>query len=79
MENPNETRLGMGNKVVVEIRGGVLVAAYCIDPGVDLYLVDWDELAQPAPRSACRFPVDPLITMPPETRGALDKDSPAFS
>lgn len=54
----------MKPKIVIEIRGGALCAAYA-DQEIDLVLVDWDEDRHGA--SAEVLP-DPIESMPEDTR-----------
>jgi hypothetical protein len=53
--------------VVVETRGGTVIAMYSRDPKARLILVDWDEFEDDA-RPAVSFPVDRLSQMPSDTQ-----------
>lgn len=73
--------------IVIESRGGTIVAVYGDRKVADVLLVDWDEAAcQEAP--GCALPVEPLTMMTSETgaavgdalshrRGILSSDSDA--
>jgi hypothetical protein len=56
--------------IVVEVRGGCLVAMYCDDPSVRFVVVEWDDLNELplAKRKASAWPSDPLAAMPSDTR-----------
>jgi hypothetical protein len=56
-------------QVVVETRGGTVVAIYSSDPSVKVMLIDWDELEAEG-RVGANFPVEPLEGMDKETREA---------
>lgn len=61
--------------VVIEIRGGNVVAAYCNDPRVRVRILDWDKAdshdspAFPAALFACdsvaAMPIDTMIALTP--------------
>lgn len=52
--------------VIVEARGGTIVAMYCDDPRVRVLLVDWDEYHDEG-RPGIRFPLDRVSEMPDDT------------
>lgn len=56
----------MRQKVVAEIRGGVLVGFYASDPAMEAYLVDWDEIAE-SPDVDARIEIDLIEAMPADT------------
>ena len=56
--------------VLVEVRGGVVVAVYSSDCGERVYLLDWDEQGDRTPRDnvdAVPYPVDSFGAMPADT------------
>ena len=61
----------MKQKVVVEIRGGTLVGLYASDSELEAYVVDWDDLREDPVIGNPRMSVDPLESMPCETRNQL--------
>jgi hypothetical protein len=59
-------------KIIIEIRGGVLVAVYAQDPAIEVLLVDWDDDVEAgSTRVSVPFPVDALDQMPAETKAAV--------
>ena len=58
------------NDIVLEVRGGCLVALYCDNPSLRFVVVEWDDLNElpPAKRKASAWPSDPLAAMPSDTR-----------
>lgn len=60
------------NEVVVEVRGGCLVAVYARDPGIRVELVDWDDFADFPPNTFAGgdFPASPFHDMPPDVQAA---------
>jgi len=61
--------------IVLELRGGCLVATYCDDPSIRFVVVEWDDLNElpPADRKASAWPSDPLAAMPSDTREAYQR------
>lgn len=54
------------DKIVIEIRGGVLVEVYSDRPNLEITLVDWDNIeSNDTPVNS--FPYSPLECMEPET------------
>jgi hypothetical protein len=58
-------------KIIVEIRGGVLVAIYARDPAIEVLVVDWDEVEAGPTQANVPFPVEGLDQMPAETKDAV--------
>jgi hypothetical protein len=63
-------------KVVVEMRGGVLVAVYASDPAIEVLLVDWDDVEAGSSQASVPFPVNALDEMPAETQDAVGMCGP---
>lgn len=61
----------MKQRIVIEMRGGVLVAVYAQDPAIKVFVVDWDDIQEGSTRANVPFPVEPLDQMPPETKDAV--------
>jgi hypothetical protein len=61
----------MKQKIIVEMRGGVLVAVYARDPAIEVLLVDWDDVEAGSTQASVPFPVDALDQMPAETKAAV--------
>lgn len=61
----------MKQKVVVEMRGGVLVAVYASDPAIEVLLVDWDDVEAGSSQASVPFPVNALDEMPADTKAAV--------
>ena len=61
--------------VVIEIRGGRLVATYSNDPGARFVVVDWDDLQElpPTARRGNVWPGEALATMPRDTREVYEQ------
>jgi hypothetical protein len=56
--------------VLIEVRGGVVVAVYSNDPQSRVFLLDWDEAGNRIRRDsvdAGRYPVDSFDAMPADT------------
>jgi hypothetical protein len=53
-------------EIVVETRGGTVVAIYSADPTARVMLVDWDEF-EDCERPAVFFPIDAMSQMPTDT------------
>jgi hypothetical protein len=53
-------------EIVVETRGGTVVAMYCADPLARVMLVHWDEF-EDCERPAVFFPIDAMSQMPSDT------------
>jgi len=58
-------------EVVVEMSGGVVVAIYSRSHNSRIVLLDWDEFEDDG-RVGIFFPVDPISSMPTETRRLVD-------
>jgi hypothetical protein len=59
-------------KIIIEIRGGVLVAVYARDPAIEVLLVDWDDDVEAgSTQVSVPFPVDALGQMPEDTKAAV--------
>lgn len=62
----------MKQKIIIEIRGGVLVAVYARDPAIEVLLVDWDDDVDPgSTQVSVSFPVNALVQMSAETKAAV--------
>ena len=62
----------MKQRIVIEMRGGVLVAVYAQDPAIEVLLVDWDDDVEAgSTQISVPFPVDALDQMPAETKAAV--------
>jgi hypothetical protein len=60
----------MDAKVLIEVSGGVVVAAYSNDPRLRVLLLDWDEQGDGViknPVGADDYPVDKFDAMPADT------------
>jgi hypothetical protein len=56
--------------VLIEVRGGLVVAVYSNHPGSRVFLLDWDTQGDHIPRDpvdAGRYPVDSFAAMPADT------------
>jgi hypothetical protein len=49
--------------VLIEVRGGLVVAVYSNHPGSRVFLLDWDTQGDHIPR----YPVDSFAAMPADT------------
>lgn len=71
--NPEEVTTVRGDNkmsdIIVEIRGGVLVAVYTDIPNARAVLVDWDEVESPEDLTVAGgiYPMDSVASMPDET------------
>ena len=61
----------MKQRIVIEMRGGVLVAVYAQDPAIEVFVVDWDDIQAGSTQANVPFPVEPLDQMPAETKAAV--------
>ena len=61
----------MKQMIIVEMRGGVLVAVYARDPAIEVFVVDWDDIEAGSKQANVPFPVEPLAQMPAETQDAV--------
>jgi hypothetical protein len=61
----------MKQKIIVEMRGGVLVAVYARDPAIEVLVVNWDDVEAGSTQASVPFPVDALDQMPAETKAAV--------
>lgn len=61
----------MKQRIVVELRGGTLVAVYASDPAIEVSVVDWDDVADGTVHGNVAFPAQPFDQMPEATRAAL--------
>ena len=61
----------MKQRIVVEMRGGVLVAIYAQDPAIEVFVVDWDDIQAGSTQTNVPFPVEAFDKMPPETKAAV--------
>ncbi len=58
--------------IVVEARGGTVVAMYGSDRAVNVVLVDWDEFHDQG-RPGVLFGLDPLSKLPADTRALVER------
>ncbi len=74
--------MAKANDVVIEVRGGCLVAVYSVDRKQRFVLLDWDDLNElpETERTGGVFPQNLLNEMPDDTRCAYERSiSPAKS
>jgi hypothetical protein len=60
------------NTVVVEVRGGTVVAIYGAKYAAKVVLVDWDEHFDNG-RPGIEFDLDPISRLPPDTRALVEE------
>jgi len=58
-------------EVVVETRGGVVVAIYSRTSNAQIVLLDWDEFEEDG-RPGVYYPIDPISKMPLDTRRLVE-------
>lgn len=58
----------MKRKVVVEIRGGTVVAIYASDMDIEAHIVDWDDIGEQSVPVDTRVQPNRIEDMPTETR-----------
>ncbi len=59
-------------EIVVESRGGSIVAVYSSDPNARIVVVDWDEFDDSG-RPGFLYPIDPMSQMPRDTQDMVGR------
>jgi hypothetical protein len=59
------------NRIVIEVRGGCLVAVHADIPGLDVRLVDWDEV-HGGEDTGFSFATESLRDLAPDTRAIIE-------